>query len=341
VRCSAPVVLLVWVACSAAPIPRDLARAESLERAGRRDEAIAAYREAQRACDPERCGEAYRGEAALVEDSGDKATAARLWAAIPERIPWDKETSATGLKNAALLYLTLGDDARAYDLLWRVIAAYPEEAAADDALRHVVADGRRRNPTQLLEALERLYGGLARTNIGDNLLWEEALVLHDDLHDDARALGALDRLVSTYPHSPTLDEALWLAAQLARALGDPAGAVHRLRRLLATREPGNRIGAYISPFLPKSQLTIGLILRDDLHRPADAVPELRQVAHDFPESIYLDDAQFEIAVAYDRMGDGAGVCQALAELAAKYPESKYELAQAPALARTHGCGERR
>ncbi|HKA90869.1 MAG TPA: tetratricopeptide repeat protein [Haliangiales bacterium] len=334
-RCSAA---LFVAACSAAPVSKDLALAESLERAGRREEAIAAYREAQRGCDPERCGEAYRGEASLVEDSGDAARAARLWQAMPERLPWDKQTSAAGLKNAAMLYLGLGEDARAYDLLWRTIATYPDEAAADDALRIVVADGRRRNPRQLLEALDRLYRGLARTGLGDNLLWEEAIVLHEDLHDEPRALATLDRLVAIYPQSPTLDEALWLAGQIARGLGDAAGALRRLRLLLATREPPNRIGSYISPYLPKSQMTIGLILRDDLRRPADAIPELRRVISNFPESIYLDDSLYEIAVAYDRLGDRAGVCRTLGELATQYPESKYELERAPELAARHRCG---
>ncbi len=334
-RCS---VLVLAAACSAAPVPKDLALAESLERAGRREEAIAAYREAQRACDPERCGEAYRGEASLVEDTGDAARAAALWEAMPRRLPWDKETSATGLKNAAMLYLSLHEDARAYDLLWRVIATYPDEAAADDALRIVVADGRRRNPAQLVDALDRLYQGLARTGLGDNLLWAQAVVLHEDLADDARALGTLDRLVTIYPTSPTLDEALWLAAQIARGLGDAAGAVHRLRLLLGTREPPNRLGAYISPYVPKSQMTIGIILRDDLGRPADAIPELRRVLRDFPESIYLDDSLYEIAVAYDRLGDAAGVCRTLVELATKYPESKYQLSQAPRLGQRHRCG---
>src|SRR5262249_42147958 len=306
VRCSAA---LFVAACPAAPVSKDLALAESLERAGRREEAIAAYREAQRGCDPERCGEAYRGEASLVEDSGDAARAARLWQAMPERLPWDKQTSAAGLKNAAMLYLGLGEDARAYDLLWRTMPTYPAEAAADDALRIGVADGRRRNPRQLLEALDRLYRGLARTGLGDNLLWEEAIVLHEDLHDEPRALATLDRLVAIYPQSPTLDEALWLAGQIARGLGDAAGALRRLRLLLATREPPNRIGSYISPYLPKSQMTIGLILRDDLRRPADAIAELRRVISNFPESIYLDDSLYEIAVAYDRLGDRAGVCR--------------------------------
>jgi outer membrane protein assembly factor BamD (BamD/ComL family) len=319
-------------------VPRDLALAETLERSGRREEAVAAYREAQRACVPERCGQAYRGEASLVEDMGDTARAAALWEAMAARIPWDKETAATGLKNAAMIYLSRHEDARAYDLFWRVIATYPDEAAADDALRLVVADGRRRNPAELIEALERLYGGLARTNLADNILWQEAMVLHEDLHEDARALGALDRLVTIYPQSPTLDEALWLSARLARALGDPEGAIHRLRLLVGTREPPNRIGSYISPYLPKSQMAIGLILRDDLARPSAAIPELRRVLGEFPESIYIDDTIYEIAVAYDRLADDAGVCRTLAELAAKYPESKYELSQAPALAKLHRCG---
>jgi len=334
VRCSP---LLVLAACSAAPVPRDLERAESLERAGRYQEAILSYREAQRACRPKFCGDAYRGEAQLLEDSGRLEEAAAAWERIPTKLPDEADTCAAAMKNAGMVRLALHQDERAYDLFWRTIAAYPEEAASDDALRLVVADGRRRNPQELVEALARLGTGLSGTGIADNLLWETALVYHEDLHDDARATATIDRLIEAYPTSPTLDDALVLDARLARAMRDPDKALARLRRFIATREPSNRLGSYIPPLMPKAQMDIGLILRDDLGRPAEAIGELRKVEKHFPESKFVDDCLYEIAVAYARLRDDAGVCRTLAELSRRFPESKYGLERGPALAKEHGC----
>ena len=333
-RCSA---LLLVAACSAAPVPRDLDRAESLARAGHGEEALAAYRESQRACRPKFCSDAYRGEATTLEDMGRLEDAAAAWERIPSKLPDEPDTCAAALKNAGLLRLRLAQDERAYDLFWRVIAAYPEEAAADDALRNVVADGRRRNPQQLVDALMRLHAGLARTSIGDNLLWEMALILHQDLHDDVRALATLDTLVASYPDSPALDNALVLGASLARGLKQVDKALRLLRQFVATKEHRNRLGTYVPPLMPRAQMTIGLILRDDLGRPAEAIPELRKVEDEFPESLFIDDSIYEIAVSYARLADSAGVCRTLAELARRFPESKYGLERAPALAKEHGC----
>src|SRR5262249_8875762 len=161
---------------------------------------------------------------------------------------------------------------------------YPESSAADDALRNVVADGRKRNPRQLYGALRDLYGRLAATAVGDNLLWAMATLAHEDLSDDATALADCDRLVAAHAGSPVWDDALWLGAQLARDHGDPEGAVRRLRKLLATREQSFVIGSYLSVHLDEAQLELARILRDDLGRPREAVKELQILPKDYPTS---------------------------------------------------------
>src|SRR5262249_16474756 len=154
---------------------------------------------------------------------------------------------------------------------WHVVLHAPESSAAEDAVRDVVADARRRDPRETYGVLRDLYLRLAATAVGDNLLWAMARIARDDLHDEIDALAGLDRIVVAHPASPFRDDALFEGAELARRAGDPEGAARRLRALLATRESSWIVGSYNSPHMPAAQLELGRILRDDLHRPADAI----------------------------------------------------------------------
>jgi TolA-binding protein len=339
-----PALLVLLAACSAPALPPDLARAERLAHAGDDASALAAYDAAVRGCGPEVrgadaqfCASALRGRADALERLDRHEDAAAAYEAIPAQLPGDPATAAAALAAAARVRLALGQDARAYDLDWRVIVEYPDESAADDALRSVVADGRGRNPRELYGALRDLYARLAGTAVGDNLLWAMARIARDDLHDDAAALDALDRMVAAHPKSPFADDALWEGAALARARHDPEGALRRLRALLATRETSWIVGSYLSPHLPPAALEVGRILRDDLGQPREALAAFARVGADYPTSTLVDDALYETAVTHAALGDAAAACRDLAELARRFPESRYEIEDAPRLAARTGC----
>src|SRR5205085_6411683 len=106
-------------------------------------------------------------------------------------------------------------------------------------------------------------------------------------------------------------DARWNAARLSRALGDPKGAVDRLRGLLATREISIGAGSYFSIWLDDAQLLLGQILRDDLHDLPAAAAAFRKLPKDYPASVLKDDALYELAVTLEQAGDHAGACRTI------------------------------
>ncbi len=346
-RFTASILGAVVAACSAPALLGDLAEAERLERAGENEGALDAYQAAQTSCKRIRnhrirrdtCAQAHIERAELLEDIGRKREAAAAYEATPAQLDSDPIPSAKAFFRAGRLRLELGEDERGYALLWKAVTNFPDTAYAIDALQKVFHDGRRRNARQLYQVLAELVDPLAGTDVADNILLAMAQLAEEDFGDDERALAHYDRIISEYKDGGLYDEALWHAARLARALGDPRGAVRRLRTLLATREVSFHVGSYFSVWLDNAQLELGIILRDDLHDPKSAIAAFKRLLRDYPDSILKDDAVFETAVAWKAAGQPDRACQALAELRKKWPESKYELRKAPALRRELSCDQ--
>jgi len=345
----------VLAACSAPATLPDLAAAETAERAGRTDDALARYRAAEQSCRAikvarrrrEACGQALLGEADLLADAGRTAEAIAAYAAIPARTANDPPPSAEGLYRAGTLTLdqaearTPPDDAgveQAWTYLWRTITAFPDEAFAGDAVGALLRDGRGRAPKALFEQFGRLVGALDDTQVADNLLWAMADLAEHELGDRAAARALYDRIPTDHPDSGLRDDARWRAANLSLAMGDPRGAVTRLRALLATREVAFGVGSYFSIWLDDAQLLLGKVLRDDLGDLPGAEAAFRRLPKDYPASILRDDALYELAATQAKAGDAAGACKTLGELHKAWPDSKYELERAPHLAAELGCG---
>jgi hypothetical protein len=124
---------------------------------------------------------------------------------------------------------------------------------------------------------------------------------------------------------------------LSRALGDPRGAVVRLQKLLATREVALGPGSYFSVWLDDAQLELGKVLRDGVRDYPAAVRAFQTVPEHYPASILRDDALWELAVTWHAARDRARACATLAALQRDWPDSRYELEQAPALRRELAC----
>ncbi|HKE14768.1 MAG TPA: tetratricopeptide repeat protein [Kofleriaceae bacterium] len=332
-------------ACSGAPRLDELDRAESRERAGDDQAALRAYLAAQTTCrridDPPRrraaCADAHLGRAELLVDMGREREAAAAFERAALALADDPAPRARALLRAGQLHLDLGDDRRAYEQLWRVVTEAPEQAFAADALALVLRDGRRRDPDELYGVLADLYGRMADTEIGDNLLFALAQLAEEERRDPRLALSFHDTLASHYPKSGLRDDSLWRGARLARQIGDGAGAARRLRALLATREVAWGAGSYFSVWLDDAQLELGRVLRDDLHRPRAALDAFARLPRDYPASVLRDDALWERAQTFQQMGDARRACAALVELGRRFPDSRWLLTAAPASQRALGC----
>lgn len=333
------------VACSAPARNTDLATAAAAERSGDFATALAAYEEAQAAChtmSPGRqrrqvCAEAYLHHAELLDRMGREADAARAYEHAARVLAEDPTAASTATYRAGRLHLELDAGERGYELLWRTITHFPDQAHAADALQLVVIDGRRRNPAELYRVLGDLVTRLAHTAVADRFIYALADLAEHELDDPRTALAMYDKIVTDYPDSGLRDDAWWHGARLARALGDSRGAARRLRALLDTREVARIVGSYFSVWLDDAQLTLGRILRDDLGELDAAAAAFARLPEDYPDSILIDDALWELAHTWAQAGNTERVCATLARLGREYPESRYEITLAPALRRAHGC----
>ena len=333
------------LACSAPSLQPELAQAEAHERAGRHDDALAAYLRAGERCGEvsdlrrryETCRSAYLGRAELLNRIGRRDQAAEEYEKIPTILPDHANASAEALYRGGRLFLELGKDERGYTLLWRSVTNYPDEEFAGDALKIIIRDGRKRNPKQLHDELAKLGPALSETGIADNLLYHMADIAENELAEPALALGHYDLIAERYSKGGLVDDALWHGARLSRLAGDAAGAVKRLRTLQSTREIAFGTGSYLSIWHDDGQLELGRVLRDDLKDLRRAARVFRNLPKRYPDSILHDDARFEEAETWARLGDSARACRALDRLRAKHPDSKYELARAPTLRQKLGC----
>jgi tetratricopeptide (TPR) repeat protein len=325
------VLLMLSSACSAPATLPELVAAERSDRAGDTDGALAQYRAAQQRCSalqpPRRakqaCGEALLGEAEVLEHAHRDADAIAAYLAIPARVSDDNATASTALYRAGELQLHADHVTEAWTALWKVVTDYPDEPIATDALKTLLDDGRTRAPQPLAETLGNLLTALAATQIADNLVWSLADLDAHELANPAAARALYDRIPVDYPDSGLRDDARWFAAKLSEDLGDPRGAVQRLRGLLATREVAIGPGSYFSVWLDDAQLELGKVLRDALGDLRGAAAAFRQLPKDYPASILRDDALYELAVTLAKAGDHAGTCRAVADLVALEPDSKY------------------
>ena len=343
--CSWSLVTAAAIACSAPAIDRDALAGERLESRDP-DAALAAYDAFLQRCRPpdtvaarmrRQCAASFLARAELLDRTDRKERAAAAYLEAPRALPWDVSAAATGVYRAGRLYLELGQDRRGYQLLWATITGYPDEGFARDALQLVVRDGQRRDARQLYRELGRLLQALARTGIADNLLYAMATLAEERFDDPEAALANYDKLAADYPKSGMRDDALWHGARLARQLGDGRGAVDRLRLLLATREVAFGTGSYFSVWLDNGQLELGRVLRDDLREYRAALEAFATLPRHYPASVLIDDALFDSALTWHALGDVERVCQTLARLAADWPDSRYQLHQAPALRDQVGC----
>jgi tetratricopeptide (TPR) repeat protein len=322
--------VLTW-ACSAPATLSELSTAERRADAGDVDGSVAAYRAAQAKCGALRparhakatCASALLGEGEVLERGGRTREAIDAYLAIPARASEDPTTSATAMQRAGELLLRVGDVTPAWTALWRVVTDWPDEQAAGDAMRALIEDGRRRDARALADQISQLLTQIADTSVGDNLVWSLADLSEHELANLAAARGYYDRIPAEFPKSGLRDDARWHAARISKLLGDPQGAVDRLRALLATREVAYMSGSYFSVWLDDAQLELGRVLRDNLADLPGAIAVFEQLPKHYPASILRDDALFELAVTHARAGDPAKACATFTKLAAQSPESKY------------------
>lgn len=317
------VALAAVAGCSGAPLPADFAHAQSLESTDP-ERARTLYEAIDARCQSEHLGHddcalvAVR-LAELAESSRRFADAERNWLRAAE-VTRQPRTAARALSRAAdVAHVELHDDGAAVALAWRTVEGYPDEIAADDALKLAIRIDEPQNWQALAARLGALYPRVVKFDVGDNVMFERGMLL--SRHDQpTEAVAVFDELADAYPHSSLRDDGLWRAAELLRARGDFEGALARLRRILASRKDALITGSYNYLQLDDAQLLVGRIYLDDLHDPARAAEAFELLADDYPESVLRDDALYDLARARKEQHDVRAACGALARLCKQFPD---------------------
>ena len=317
------VLLSAAAGCSGAPLPADFAHAQSLESTDP-ERARTLYEALDARCRHERlahddCALAAVRLAELDEAAGRFADAERRWLGAAA-VTTQPRTAARALQRAAeLAHEELHDDGAAAALAWRTVESYPDEIAADDALKLAIRIDEPRDWQALAARLAALYPRVVKFDVGDNVMFERGMLL--SRHDQpTEAVAIFDALADAYPHSSLRDDGLWRAAGLLRGSGDFDGALRRLRRILASRKDAIITGSYNYLQLDDAQLLVGRIYLDDLHDPARAAEAFELLADDYPESVLRDDALYDLARAKKEQHDVPAACGALQRLCKQFPD---------------------
>lgn len=274
--------------------------ADAWERAGRAAERRVDRDEAE-----------YRRARALLR-LGRAEEALALLDGIAERRPIARRTVRARFE-AALVHLDRGETALAEQGLSWIVAERPGDGPASRALRLLLELRAHERAGSRLRFLRELYERVGRSELGDDLLTEQAAILHAE-GDRAGARAALERLVREHPHprGQRWDDALWRLADLAEEEGDYAGALEPLRRMISVHEATVAPGSQTLPRMPAARLRMARLYRDRLGDPARAAEHFEGVATQFPTSRLRDDALHELGVLWLELGRREEGCATLA-----------------------------
>lgn len=337
--------LLFWalgLGCMRAPpLPADLLRAQQAERDSNLETALREYESIVAECrkhprheakDP--CGTAAFRRAQSLERLDRPSEAASAFLDV-RALSTDGRTIARALERAATLYAgPLGQPQEALRLCREIIPRWPDEVAAEDALRLFVeletAAGSSELPAELLRLAEALR---AHEVIGSFALYYRARFLEQH-GQAAKALSDYDAIWRRFPRGPLFDDALMAAAGLLRAQHRSAEAVERLERLEASFAKSILVGHYNKLLLDEGAILLGEIYLRDLNQPTRAISSLGAFIKRQRTSLLCDDALLLMAEAALRRHapadakahvtpsaeDRAEACRYLSRLRREYPD---------------------
>lgn len=321
-------------ACAKAPpLPADLNRAQQAEREPSPERALAEYEAIVEGClksprhepkDP--CGTAALRRAQALEQLGRNDEAAGAFLQV-RTVSTDGRTIARALFRAAVLFAgPLGKPAEALRLCREIIPRWPDEVAAEDALKLLHDLLVESGDPGLLDELKRLGDALAQHEVvGSFALLFRARLL-EEKQQTAAALAAYDTIWSRFPRGPIFDDALMAAAQLLRKQRRPAEAAERLERLEATFTGSIIVGHYNKLLLDEGAVLLGEIYLNDLNQPDRAIAALAGLLKRQKTSLLCDDALYLMAEAALRRhsppssADRDEACKYLSRLRREYPD---------------------
>lgn len=275
---------------------------------GRYEEAIESFDnaadEAERRVDLDEA--LYRETRAMIQlERYDEAVA--ILDEVGNRRPISRRTSRAIFEASLIRLDHLNQREQAMAGFERVMRETPDDGLGTRSLYYILRDFEQNgDPAGAIAFCDRLYADLGDTTLGDDLLREKSnhLLLTGDR---AGARAALEEVVRRYPYpyGERWDDALTALAEMDVEDGEPRRAVERLETLVQRNEETNLVGSYTLPSMPRAQLRIGQIYRDEIHDYEEASDAFEDLEDKFPRSILRDDALYQAGVMWLDVGEDA------------------------------------
>ncbi len=213
-----------------------------------------------------------------------------------------------------------------------LVRAWPDSVAADRALRQLAVsppDPSVRADLDRVQWLLALAREAPASAVADNAVWWAAHIQLGRLGDLAGAERALRQLVTGWPASPLVDDALWRLAAVYRRLGAHAHAAQTYEALWADRDEHSAlVGSYRSALQDDAALWAARVRHAGLRDLAGAAAAYRRLLAHFDTSVLRDDAWWGLACVEAEAGDPVAARAALAELSRAHPASRHTAAAA-------------
>jgi tetratricopeptide (TPR) repeat protein len=317
------------VAC--ARDPERVAWDDAFQRAAQEGDVDLMRALAGRAIDAEDRGAALLETARAERRAGNPHAAALIYVDMARNAP-RQDDRARAHYELARLAEERGNIDSAKEIYRALVRTYPDLMPGERALAHLLRIARSEGPPAVdayFAWTASLYPELAKTSLGDNLLYDAAYEAEQRWRATnapawaTRAEALYARVHSEQLERPLWNDAWWQRSLMAHALGRFDDEIDAIRRIQRTRANISLFGQNEHAYFWKGQLRIARTYLLDRHDPLAAARAYEEYASTWPSSLNVDDVLFFAGCAYFQAGDGAAAERAFARLATRYPDSKY------------------
>ena len=317
--------------CFASQPFQALIQAEALYYQDKQEEALQAYPKVIEQCNNDAgtmkrwCDKSYRQYAHLLTQNKKYTQALSVYETIVTHPRMTSSSVSIALYKQSILYLNVLDlPHKGYRQLWHIVMNYPQTSAATLSLSALTKLTAKTNPSAFYNQLGSVLTLLAHTNIADNILMVMAEISNKTFHQSQTALAHYSQIISFYPQSTFLDDALWYSAGITYQQNLFKRTAQYYHQLLTLRRLPVWLQKYpSSQWADSAQQNLGLLYRDKLNQPEHAIKAFTALIQNYPHSVLQDNALWEIANTWDALGDSKQACLTLTELKKQWPRSKF------------------
>jgi tetratricopeptide (TPR) repeat protein len=319
---------------------RELLDADAMTDDGRYGEARTAYE-----------GLAWRSErqdllayiryrlAYLHELEGDAAAAIAAYEQV-----WRDPVDVYDDRAAQALYRTgrvqrdmLDDEQAALDTWAQLIRMFPNTNFAEDGLFELLRHARRTDAeAEFLPWLQSVSVELARSEIGDNLFFEWARILDDDLDRCEEAMPIWEGIMTTYTRGGLWDDSIWRTGECLRDAGRIDDEYEVLLSFVDGREVSFVAADYDSEYYGDAIDRMATI-HEDREEWIAAIAMWERYLRIFPLSLRADDLNWRIMELSVNIGDTERIQRSVDRLREDYPESRWVDDAEELCAQQRGC----